>query len=141
MTDDATQSVQPRRQGDVVLEQVRGEVALLKQAVELGAEATKGNLAAVSGQIAVMSQKLDQVIAAQADPAASPGGRVILDKILDLEKDRDDHHNRIKQLEAFTTEARAAYRTLRAQMTIIGFVLGLLSGIAAVLSIMHGPAT
>jgi hypothetical protein len=136
---DESQAV-PRRQGDVVLEQVRGELAVLSKAVELGTKATDNAIATLSQSIRGLENKIDTVLEAQADPAASAGGRQVLEKIADVERVQEDHHARIKALEGFTTEARGAYRALRAQMTIIGFVLGLLSGIAAVLSLLHSPA-
>lgn len=138
MTDEA--QIVPRRQGDVVLEQVRGELAVLSKAVELGTKATDNAIATLSQSIRGLENKIDTVLEAQADPAASAGGRQVLEKIADVERVQEDHHARIKALEGFATEARGAYRALRAQMTIIGFVLGLLSGIAAVLSLLHGPA-
>lgn len=131
---------QPRRQGDVVLIEVRGELALLKQAVELGGKSTENAIQAVSEQVKGLAIKVDAAIVAQtnasAEPQASPMGRTLLEKhgnhelrIADLEKEAEDNAH-------FKTEMRTAFRTIRVQLTLMGTVIGIISGAAAIAAIL-----
>ena len=126
-----------RRQGDVVLEQVRGELGVLSTKVELGAEATKSSIGVVTESVRRLEDKVDRVLAAQADPAASAGGRQLLEKIGELEKDRDTHSTEIASLKGFRTEAQTAFRTVRVGLVLVSTLLGIVTGAGAVVVLLH----
>lgn len=121
-----------RRRDDVMLDTVGRELALLKQGVELGAKANEARFDGLAQTIAALSTKLDRVIDGQTEPGASPAGRQMLEKIVDLEKIAEAHNTAIEDLRSFKTSVLASFRTLRAQMTIVGFILGVISGVTAV---------
>lgn len=130
-----------RRQDDIVLEQVRGELALLRQATELGSKTNDARFDGLARSIDVLSGKLEQVIAGQTEAGASPAGRRILEVLAVHDKSIADHEKAIDDFDAFRSEVRGGLKALRAQLAIGGFILGVVSGITAVVTIINGTPT
>ena len=128
MTDDPR--VPSRRQGDVVLVRVEGELALLKQGVELGARATELGIANVGKAVDGLTAEVRQIASQLNEPAASAAGRALLAAQAEQQKDLDTHGKAIADLEAFRNEARGAIKAMRGLVV----VLGGLSSILAILS-------
>lgn len=129
-----------RRQDDIVLEHVRGELALLRQATELGSKTNDARFDGLARSIDVLSGKLERVIDGQTEAAASPAGRRLLEVLDSHEKSIVDHEVRLDTYEAFRNEVRGGLKALRAQLAIGGFILGVVSGITAVFTVINGLA-
>ena len=124
-----------------MLEQMRGDLGVLSTKVELGAEATKSSIAVVTESVRRLEGKVDRVLEAQADPAASPGGRAILEKIGEVAGDVGRHESRIGSLETFQTTTVSAFRTLRVQLTVVSTIVGIIAGGVTVYIALHPPVT
>lgn len=138
---DAVDAGQTRRSSDVALEQTRSEVALLRQAVELGNKATDARFEGLSRGLDSLGLKMDAVKESQAEPGASPAGRQLLEKWLEHEKLLEEHARELGLVRQFRSEILGGIKTLRTQMTVVGFILAIVAGIDAAITIvraLHG---
>jgi hypothetical protein len=124
-----------RRSADVVMEQTRGEVALLRQAVELGTKATDARFDGISKGLDNLALKMDAVRDSQAEPGASPAGRQLLEKWQEHERLLVEHEAELSTARQFRAEILGGIKTLRTQVAIVGTILGVVAGIDAVVSI------
>jgi hypothetical protein len=76
-----------------------GEVALLRQAQELGAKATDNALAKLEKSIDNLSLQVSTLATGLTEPAGSPAGRA-------LQRQIDDHGSRLDDLERAAEEDR-----------------------------------
>src|SRR6266571_3232491 len=108
-------SPEHRRSGDVVLERVRGELALLHQATELTGKATDARLEGLTRAIDNLDAKMDALKESQAEPAATPAGRSLVEKIAEQQIAIVEHDRRLDANDTFQSEMRGGFKTLRAQ--------------------------
>lgn len=124
-----------------MLEQVRAELGLVKQAVELGSKSTDNAIAVLGETIKGLALKVDAIAMAQTEPAASPAGRAMLEKIETHGAAIRDHDQKIDAFQEFQTSVTSSLRTIRLGMTVGGFILGLVSGVTAVVTFFAGHPT
>lgn len=76
-----------RRQDDILLNDLATKVALLGQAQSLNDNNGTLRFAAIDKSFEAVNLKLDRILDGQSDPAASPAGRQLLEKIEDVRSD------------------------------------------------------